>query len=241
MAFTSTAPGSATIGGAAYEVTATATPSGLLAAFKIDASSGSVCSISGSTVSFISAGTCTIDANQAGNANYTSAPQAQQSFTVSPAPAPIATSPILITPVLTPTPNSEFSAGAAAFNPATGAITFTESVGDPGTFSWLLTFQNGKFGVFAAKKTKCKKGRVKLNGKCRPSAIVFGKGSQTVAAPGTVAFTVKPSASGLKALRNALKQKKGLPVTATLTFQSSHGGSPMSHTQSLDVKLKKLK
>ena len=42
----------------------------------------SVCTISGSTVSFIGAGTCVIDANQAGNGNYNAAPQAQQSFAV---------------------------------------------------------------------------------------------------------------------------------------------------------------
>jgi hypothetical protein len=41
-----------------------------------------VCSISGTTVSFTAAGTCVIDANQAGNANYNAAPQVQQSFTV---------------------------------------------------------------------------------------------------------------------------------------------------------------
>ena len=48
----------------------------------IDASACSVCSIAGSTVSFIGAGTCVIDANQAGNASYNAAPQAQQSFLV---------------------------------------------------------------------------------------------------------------------------------------------------------------
>jgi hypothetical protein len=43
----------------------------------------------------------------------------------------------------------------------------------------------------------------------------------------------------LKALKNALKQKKGLPVTITLTFQSARGGSPVSHTRVLTVKLRK--
>src|SRR5262249_60669754 len=38
--------------------------------------------IAGATVSFIGAGTCVIDANQAGNANYNVAPQVQQSFAV---------------------------------------------------------------------------------------------------------------------------------------------------------------
>ena len=81
LSFTSTAPATAVVGGAAYTVTATST-AGLPVAFSIDASAGSVCSIAGSSVSFLAAGTCTINANQAGNANYNAAPQAQQSFVV---------------------------------------------------------------------------------------------------------------------------------------------------------------
>src|SRR6202023_2976668 len=81
ITFTSTAPAGAKVGGPTYTVTATAS-SGLTVAFTIDASASAVCSISGSTVSFIGAGTCVIDANQAGNANYNAAPQAQQSFAV---------------------------------------------------------------------------------------------------------------------------------------------------------------
>jgi hypothetical protein len=41
------------------------------------------------------------------------------------------------------------------------------------------------------------------------------------------------------ALKNALKGRKGLPVTITLTFQSSLGGAPVSHTQSVTLKLRK--
>jgi hypothetical protein len=194
-------------------------------------------------VSFIVVGTCTVDANQAGNAEYMAAAQLQQSFAVGPAltfTSPL-TPPFTPTPspASTPTPNSNFTLlRSAIVNGKTGAVTFQLSVGDPGTLRWILTFKNGKFGVFSASNTKCKRGQVKLNGKCRPSGIVFGKGSQTVAAPGTVTFTVKPSGSALKALKNALKQKKGVPVTATLTFRSSRGGPPVSHTGSLTVKLK---
>jgi hypothetical protein len=83
ISFTSSAPVSAAVGGPTYTVTATAS-SGLPLAFTIDASATSVCSISGSTVSFIGAGTCVIDANQPGNANYNPAPQVQQSFAVAP-------------------------------------------------------------------------------------------------------------------------------------------------------------
>ena len=44
--------------------------------------------LSGSTVTFVSAGTCTINADQAGNGTYLAAPQVQQSFVISAAPAP---------------------------------------------------------------------------------------------------------------------------------------------------------
>src|SRR5262249_62347935 len=81
ISFTSTAPAGAKVGGPTYMVTATAT-SGLPVAFTIDATATAVCSISSSTVSFIGAGTCVIDANQTGNANYNAAPQVQQSFAV---------------------------------------------------------------------------------------------------------------------------------------------------------------
>ena len=44
-----------------------------------------VCSISGTTVTIVSVGTCTIAANQAGNANYTPAPQVTQNIVIGPA------------------------------------------------------------------------------------------------------------------------------------------------------------
>ena len=66
-----------------YTVTASAT-SGLSVALTIDASSTSGCAILGTTVSYgVGFGTCIIDANQSGNTDYSAAPQAQQSFSVS--------------------------------------------------------------------------------------------------------------------------------------------------------------
>ena len=50
--------------------------------FTVDSSSQTVCSIAGSVVSLNADGTCTIDANQAGNTDYQPAPQIQQSFAV---------------------------------------------------------------------------------------------------------------------------------------------------------------
>jgi hypothetical protein len=41
-----------------------------------------ICTVSGTTLTILSAGTCTINANQAGNANYEAATQVAQSFTI---------------------------------------------------------------------------------------------------------------------------------------------------------------
>jgi hypothetical protein len=236
--FTSTAPGSAIVGGPTYEASAEAKPSGLPVVLTIDASSSSVCTISGSKVSLIGAGTCTVDANQGGDSNYNPAPQVQQSVAVA-APMMLGLGLPGGVAAARHQPNSTFTTGIISLNQATGLLTFTATVGDPGTFRWLLTFQNGKFGVFAASNRKCKAGFVRLAAKCRPSKIVFAKGSQVVAVPGTVTFRIQPSASAVTALKNALRHKKGLPVTATFTFQSARGGSAVSHTQALTVKLKK--
>ena len=81
IGFTSTAPANAEVGGT-YAATATAT-SGLGVTLTIDTAASSICSISGTgVVSFTANGTCVIDANQAGNASYNAAPQAQQSFVI---------------------------------------------------------------------------------------------------------------------------------------------------------------
>jgi hypothetical protein len=74
-------PGNQVLGGGTVTLSATAS-SGLLVSF----SSGTqaVCTVSGSgTLTLLTAGTCTINADQAGNASYQSAPQVSNSFTVS--------------------------------------------------------------------------------------------------------------------------------------------------------------
>ena len=72
-----------TVGDAPFAVSATAS-SGLAVTFS--STTGTVCTVSGSTVSLLTAGTCTIAADQAGNANYNAAPQVSQSFTVNAPP-----------------------------------------------------------------------------------------------------------------------------------------------------------
>ncbi len=81
ISFSSTAPAGAKVGGTSYTPVAIAT-SGLAVTLTIDASATSFCSISAGVVSFTGAGTCVIDADQAGDSYYSHAAQVQQSFTV---------------------------------------------------------------------------------------------------------------------------------------------------------------
>lgn len=80
VSFTSTSPTSGAIGGT-YTPAASAT-SGLPVVITVDAVSSGRCSIANGVVTLLAAGTCTLDANQAGNAAFDPAPQVQQSFAV---------------------------------------------------------------------------------------------------------------------------------------------------------------
>ena len=82
VAFTSTAPTSAVVGGTAYTVAASGGSSTSSIAFTIDSSASTVCSITGTSVTFQTVGTCVVNLNQAGDANYNAAAQVQQSFSV---------------------------------------------------------------------------------------------------------------------------------------------------------------
>ncbi len=82
IAFSSAPPPSPDLG-SGYHVTATGGGSGNPVTFSIDSSTtGDACSIAGSTVTFHHAGTCVVDADQAGNADYQAAPTHSQTIVV---------------------------------------------------------------------------------------------------------------------------------------------------------------
>jgi serine/threonine-protein kinase len=83
------APASGIAGGSAV-LSATGGGSGNPVVFSVDPSSGpGVCTVSGTTVIYTGAGSCVIDANQAGNSRYASAPQVQRMIKVNPIPQSI--------------------------------------------------------------------------------------------------------------------------------------------------------
>ena len=72
-----------TYGDAAFTLSASdTTTSGLSISYTIDPATTAVCQISTRTVTILASGTCTVNANQAGNSNFNAASQVQQSFTI---------------------------------------------------------------------------------------------------------------------------------------------------------------
>jgi hypothetical protein len=153
-----TAPAAGTVGGSAA-LTAAGGGSGNPVVFSVDASSGAgVCTVSGTngtTVSYAAAGSCVIDANQAGNASYSAAPQVTQTITVNQAPTFVIGSPPL-TAVAgqpydytfvasgTPAPAYALAAGAPSWltvNATTGEVTGTPPSGTT-SFSYSVTATN---------------------------------------------------------------------------------------------------
>ena len=114
ITFTSTAPSNAQAFGPPYTVTATAS-SGLPVSLSIavDSASATVCTLTGSVVSFVAPGTCNILANQAGNGVFDPAPQALQSITVTPLTGTAQTIYFTSTPPSNPHPNDTYMATAS--------------------------------------------------------------------------------------------------------------------------------
>lgn len=106
------------LGGAPFTLSATAF-SGLPVSFA--STTATVCTVSGATVTIVAVGTCTIGASQAGNANYTAAPNVSQSFAVTH---------VLQSQTITFGPLSGQMFGVAPFT-----ITATASSGLPVTFA----------------------------------------------------------------------------------------------------------
>ncbi len=200
---TFTALASRNLGSAPFTVSATAS-SGLAVGFS--SLTPSVCSVSGSTVTLVAAGTCTLQASQAGNANIAAAPSVQQSLTVG--LAGVAPGFINATPITgtvnaaysyqvsaSGTPAPGFSVGTnplppgVTLNNASGLISGTPAA--KGTFAGTLTASNG------------------VNPDAvQPFAITIAGLSQTITfgalanmAPGAAPFSVNATASS------------GLPVT----------------------------
>ncbi|MFI5009788.1 MAG: Ig-like domain-containing protein [Solirubrobacterales bacterium] len=154
-------------------------------------------------------------------------------------------------PVPPPPPNGLFfPVGNPQFNARTGQIVVLAQFPAPGTATSTGVVQQGatlaRAGEAALirealaeaarhRSKKCKRGFVKKGKKCLNNApVVFGTTVQTIPAPGTYSIVINPSGKVLK----ALKAGKKLNVVISTTFQNRAGGAPVTHLQSVFVKLK---
>jgi hypothetical protein len=163
IAFSHAAPANPNAG-SVYPVSASAT-SGLPVSFSIDlASTKKACTISGGVVSFKKAGTCIIDANQAGNASYWAAPQVRQTITIITAQASTTTTLTLTSPTV------------AYGSEQNDKVTVTTTAAGGGTIP------KGKVTVKAGTATLCKITLVNGTGSCTPKATALKAGSYSVTA-----------------------------------------------------------
>jgi hypothetical protein len=216
ITFTSTAPAAASVGGPTYNVTATGGASGNPVTFTIDATATSVCSIAGSTVSFIAAGTCVIDANQAGNANYTAAPQVQQSFAVGKASQTITfTSTAPAGAVVGGATYNVTATGGASGNPVTFTIDASAS-----TVCTIAASTVSFIGAGTCVIDANQAGNANYNAAPQvQQSFVVGKGTQTITftSPAPVGATVGGATYNVTATGGA----SGNPVTFTIDATAS--------------------
>jgi outer membrane autotransporter protein len=202
VGFTSAVPANAIVGGAAYTPVATAT-SRLPVTIGIDASSASICSMTGGAISYLGAGTCLINANQAGDATYLAAPQAQQSIVVNKASQTI-TFPAI----------SSRTYGAAPFG-----VTATASSGLPVT---LTTATPGACSVSGNTVT------IVAAGMCSIDATQAGSSNYEAALTVRQSFSIGKATPTASITSSANPSVTGQPVTFTMSVTGA--GSPPTGT-----------
>ncbi len=235
VAFTSTAPGLALIGGTPYTASAVAS-SGL--PVTISSLTSSVCTVEDATVSFVGAGSCKIEAGQPGDGDYEPAPAVQQSIPVS-KPQRVTS----LEPILKALTGGSGEVGSFKATPSltmvvgpwidhrTGRVTFSLSLADAGTLSWRLTFVPRGTASSRALRGSCRKGEVRLASGCHRLPVVFADGHRTATAA-KLTFSVDPGALARAALGAASGSGRGILVSAELTLQPADGGRASSRTAS---------
>ncbi len=89
--------------------------------------------------------------------------------------------------------------------------------------------------VAAKQAKKCRKGQIKIGGKCRPRTTVTGQ----VSGRGTAGVALKLAVNPSTKIKALLKKGNTVHLTATLTYSSSLGGRPTVKVFHVTVKGKK--
>jgi hypothetical protein len=185
ITFTQAAPSSANYK-STFPVAASST-SGLKVVLSVDAGSAGVCSLASGTVTMLSGtGTCTIDANQAGNSHYGAAPQAQTSAT-----AQEIAQTISFTELAPSTASYNSTFYVAAKSTSGLAVALSVDAGSAGICT--LEAQSTQSGVTTGRVKVLATGRVKVlivAGTCAIDANQAGNANYTAAAQQQTSATI---------------------------------------------------
>jgi hypothetical protein len=219
QAISFTAPATGTVGQTAA-LTATGGASGDPVTFSVDPSSGAgVCSVSGDTVSYTAAGSCVIDANQAGDTDYAAAAQVQQTIAVRQVPAFTADSPPVTAATGTPysyqfnasgvpAPTFSLNSGAPSWLSVSASTGLVSGIPPAGTrsFSYAVTAANAAGSVTTSTFT------VAVTSSADVKAALSCPAGLTVGESGTCTLTVTNAGPAL-----AVSTAAGAAVTGPLT------------------------
>lgn len=190
-------PGDKLLSSGTFTVSPTTTATGL--SVSVNSATTGVCSISGSTVTLVSAGTCTLNANQSGDSTYDSAPQVTQSFTVSYAAQTIS----FIAPASKTYGDSVFSISATASSDL--AVTFTSAT------TAICTVSGNSLTLLAA-------------GTCTINADQAGDSSYAAATRVSRSFTVSPKPLTQGAVTATSPAGERMTISATWTAVTNATG-----------------
>jgi len=157
-----------------------------------------VCTISGSAIAFVSAGTCSITASQAGNANYVAATPVTQTFSVTKGGNTITFGSL-----------PSRALGSGAFK-----LTATASSGLPVTYAATTTQTCSVTGSIVT---------LLATGQCTIVASQAGNGSYAAATPVSQTFSITKAATTVKIVSSSSSTLFHSPVTFTATVS---GKSP---------------
>jgi hypothetical protein len=211
-----TNPGTKTYGVAPFGLVASGGGSGNPIVFTI--ASGPA-SIVGSTLTVTGAGTVVVNANQAGNGNYSAAAQVQQSFVVNQAPQTV---------TISPTTQTVTTGGSITFTPGGGQNGYTWG-GSSGATSATVNFPSS--GTYTVTVQSPAGGNYALSNLASATITVVSPGNIVVSGPtnfGSV-IPVTGSSSNTQTISNTGGtnfQITSASVTATYTITSINGAAP---------------
>ncbi len=219
VSFTSTIPASTAIGGS-YTPAASAT-SGLAALITLDAAS-SGCTLASGVVTFTGAGTCVINANQPGNANYNPATQVQQSISTGKG-----ASTVTVTGATSFTYNgSAQGPSTATVTGSTGAVTYSY-VGTGSTTYAASATRPTNAGTYSVTATVA--ADANYNTASNTAAFTINKANATVTL-GTLAFTYDGSAKAATATTTPAGLTVGITYAGSATAPTAAGNYAVAAT-----------